>query len=110
MIRVLVLIALGSLAAVPQAFAACRWFGTQLECEFGASQAVIGTQAAQEPRYARLFGPNRSTALIHRSTNARHPGSRCSSSRRTSAPILRSVERSRTRPTATDPSRTEESQ
>jgi hypothetical protein len=41
------------LAAAPHAFAACRRFGTQLECNIGPSRVVIGTQAAEEPRPAR---------------------------------------------------------
>jgi hypothetical protein len=48
-----VLIMVGVLAAAAQASAACRWFGTQLECDLGASRVVIGTQAAEEPTYAR---------------------------------------------------------
>jgi len=55
--RVRVLIVLGVLAAAPRGAAACRWFGTQLECDLGASRVVIGTQAADEPTYARPFRP-----------------------------------------------------
>ena len=40
--------ALGLLAAATPSSAACRWFGTQLECEFGGSQVLIGTQAEDE--------------------------------------------------------------
>lgn len=36
---------------------ACRWFGTQLECDFGARRVLIGTQAADEPTYVRPFRP-----------------------------------------------------
>ena len=50
-----VLIMVGVLAAAPRASAACRWFGTQLECDVGASRVVIGTQAAEEPTNARSF-------------------------------------------------------
>ena len=50
-----VLIVLGVLTAAAPAFAACRWFGTQMECELGESRVVIGTQAAEEPGYARSF-------------------------------------------------------
>jgi hypothetical protein len=52
MTRFPVLIMVGVLAAAPRASAACRWFGTQLECDVGASRVVIGTQAADEPSYA----------------------------------------------------------
>src|SRR5262249_4162049 len=41
--------------AAPRASAACRWFGTQLECDLGASRVTIGTQVADEPSYARGF-------------------------------------------------------
>jgi hypothetical protein len=37
------------LAAAPRASAACRRFGTQLQCNVGASRVVIGTQASEEP-------------------------------------------------------------
>jgi hypothetical protein len=49
------LIMVGVLTAAPRASAACRWFGTQLECDLGTSRLVIGTQAAGEPTYARPF-------------------------------------------------------
>ncbi len=45
------LVALGLLGASPRAWASCRWFGTQLECEFGGRQLSIGTQTAAEPSY-----------------------------------------------------------
>ena len=45
------------LAAASHASAACRWFGTQIDCDLGASRVVIGTQAADEPTYARSFQP-----------------------------------------------------
>ncbi len=51
------LIVLGLLSAATQSSAACRWFGTQLECELGGSQLSFGTQAADEPAYARAFRP-----------------------------------------------------
>ena len=47
----LVLPALALLGAAPRASAACRWFGTQLECPVGGSQLFLGTQAAAEPTY-----------------------------------------------------------
>jgi hypothetical protein len=43
------------LAAASHASAACRWFGTQLQCNVGESRVVIGTQAAEEPRPARAL-------------------------------------------------------
>jgi hypothetical protein len=55
MIRSLVLILVGVLAAPPGASATCGWFGTQLECHVGTSRVVIGTQAAEEPTHARSF-------------------------------------------------------
>ena len=55
--RVRALIVLGVLAAAPHAAAACRWFGTQLECDLGVGRVVIGTQTAGEPTYVRPFGP-----------------------------------------------------
>jgi len=47
---------LAALAAGRPAFA-CQWFGTQLECDLGGSQVVIGTQATDQPQYARTFQP-----------------------------------------------------
>src|SRR6476661_5719584 len=55
MTRFPVLIMVGVLAAAPRASSACQWFGTQLECDLGASRVVIGTQAAEQPTYARSF-------------------------------------------------------
>jgi hypothetical protein len=55
MTRLSIVIMVGVLAAAPRASAACRWFGTQLECDVGASRVVMGTQAAKEPRYERAF-------------------------------------------------------
>ena len=55
MTRLPILLMVGVLAAAPRASAACRWFGTQLECDLGARRVVIGTQAAEEPTYARSF-------------------------------------------------------
>ena len=52
----LALMAFGMLGAAPQA-AACRWFGTQLECDLGWSQMVVGTQTAAEPAYAGALKP-----------------------------------------------------
>jgi len=50
-----VLIMVGVLAVAAHASAACRWFGTQLECGVGTGKVVIGTQAAYEPTCARSF-------------------------------------------------------
>jgi len=55
MIRLLVLLIVGVLAAASSASASCRWFGTQLECDVGANRVVIGTQAADQPTYASSF-------------------------------------------------------
>ena len=52
-----VLMVVGMLGAVPQTAAACRWFGTQYECDLGWSQMVIGTQAAAEPAYTGALQP-----------------------------------------------------
>jgi hypothetical protein len=49
--------ALGLLAAATPTWAGCRWFGTQLDCDLGASQVVLGTQAEDEPAHARPFAP-----------------------------------------------------
>jgi hypothetical protein len=38
--------------------AACRRFGTQLECDLGDRELVIGTQVEAQPGYARAFHPN----------------------------------------------------
>jgi hypothetical protein len=51
------LMALGLLGAAPQASAACRWFGSQLECDIGGSQLLLGTQAAAEPAYVGALRP-----------------------------------------------------
>jgi len=45
------LVALGLVGAAPCARASCRWFGTQLECELGGRQLLIGTQTAAEPSH-----------------------------------------------------------
>jgi len=55
MIRLPMLIMVGVLAAAPRPSAACRWFGTQLECDVGASRVTLGTQVADEPTYAPSF-------------------------------------------------------
>jgi len=56
MTRLTVLAMLGVLAFAPRASAACRWFGTQLECDIGANRTmVIGTQVAAEPTYGTSF-------------------------------------------------------
>src|SRR5207249_10418473 len=49
---VLVLMALVLLGTATEAPAACRRFGTQLECALGGSQLLIGTQAEAAPAYA----------------------------------------------------------
>ena len=51
------LIAFGLLCAATRAPAACRWFGTQLECDLGGNQLVIGTQTAANPDYATPVRP-----------------------------------------------------
>lgn len=48
----LILMAAGLLGAATRAPAACRQFGTQLECDLGGSQLLIGTQAEAAPAYA----------------------------------------------------------
>lgn len=53
MTRSTVLMILGVLAAAPPASAACRSFGTQLECDVGSSRVLIGTQTAGQPSRAR---------------------------------------------------------
>jgi len=50
------LLALGLLGAVPHASAGCRWFGSQLDCEVGGSQLVIGTQAVAAPTSPGILG------------------------------------------------------
>jgi len=49
------LLVIAALAVAPHASAACRRFGTQLQCDVGSSQVVIGTQAAEEPRPGRAL-------------------------------------------------------
>src|SRR5947199_9557534 len=46
------LMALGLFGATPQASAACRWFGTQLQCDLGGNQVLIRTQQVAQPPYA----------------------------------------------------------
>jgi len=53
----LVLITIGALAVASPASAACRLFGTQLECDLGANRVLLGTQRAHEPTYAGSFMP-----------------------------------------------------
>ena len=53
------LVALGLIGASPCAWASCRWFGTQLECDLGARQVAVGTQTAAEPSSVRAFRPQR---------------------------------------------------
>ena len=60
----LAVMVLGLFGATPQASAACRWFGTQLECDFGGSQVLIGTQEVTEPAYAGALRPQ---SLLQRS-------------------------------------------
>src|SRR4030095_1272542 len=40
------------LIATAPASAACRRFGTQIDCALGESRLVVGTQAEPEPHYA----------------------------------------------------------
>ena len=53
-----VLVAFGLLGATTNASAACHRLGTQLECDLGGREVVIGTQATAEPRYAQIFRPH----------------------------------------------------
>ena len=53
----LVLMALVLLGAATRAPAACRRFWTQLECDLGGSQLLIGTQAAPAPAYGSSLRP-----------------------------------------------------
>ena len=76
MTRLPILLMVGVLAAAPRASAACRWFGTQVECDLWGSRVVIGTQAAEEPTHAgslpiRSFHGNRGFPDDH--TASRHP-------------------------------------
>jgi hypothetical protein len=50
-----VLMIVAALAIAPRVPAACRPFGTQLECDLGANRVVIGTQAATQPTCAPSF-------------------------------------------------------
>jgi hypothetical protein len=52
------LVVFGLLSVTTNASAACRRLGTQLECELGGRQVLIGTQAAAEPSYAQVFRPH----------------------------------------------------
>ena len=51
------LMAVGLLALSTSAPAACRPFGTQIECDLGRSELTIGTQRAPAPAHARAFQP-----------------------------------------------------
>jgi len=54
------LLLLGVLSTACPVHAACGWFGTQLECDLGASQVVIGSQVADVPiRATSSFLPPR---------------------------------------------------
>jgi hypothetical protein len=66
----LALMALGLLGAAPQASPVCRRFGTQLECDLGGSQLLLGTQAAAEPAYAGALRPQ----LVQGSDQLLHHG------------------------------------
>jgi len=44
-----------ALAIAPRVSAACRPFGTQLECDVGTSRVVIGTQTGAQPTRAPSF-------------------------------------------------------
>ena len=48
---------LGVLLAAATPALACRWFGSQLECDLGGRHVVIGTQTETAPRYGRTFRP-----------------------------------------------------
>jgi hypothetical protein len=54
------LLVLAALAAAP-ASAACRAFGTQIDCDLGNGRIAIGTQTATEPTYAGSIRPQ----LLH---------------------------------------------
>src|SRR5438093_539456 len=72
----LALLALGLFGATPEASAACRWFGTQLECDLGGSHVLIGTQKMAEPAYAgalRLQPLQRSDGLPDASAAPERP-------------------------------------
>ena len=45
-------VALGLAGISAPAWASCRWFGTQMDCELGNGQLLIGTQAEAEPSHA----------------------------------------------------------
>jgi hypothetical protein len=47
--RLPVLVAAVALAAFPTTSGACRWYGTQLQCDVGGRRLVIGTQTAEAP-------------------------------------------------------------
>ena len=51
------LMALCVLGAATRAPAACQRFGTQLECDLGGSQLLLGTQAEPAPSYAGALRP-----------------------------------------------------
>ncbi len=51
------LMAFGLLGAATAAPAACHWFGTQLECDLGGRQLLIGTQTAADPSDATGLRP-----------------------------------------------------
>lgn len=52
-----VVLALGVLGAPLQAMAACRRYGTQLDCVLGGRQVVIGTQREADPAYTGELRP-----------------------------------------------------
>ena len=70
----LALMALGLLGLATQAPAACRWFGTQVECDLGGSQLTIGTQRVPEPTCARAFGRQLETVAGKRDDGPARPG------------------------------------
>jgi hypothetical protein len=51
------LLVLAALAAAAPASAACRAFGTQIECDLGNGRIALGTQTAAEPGYAGSIRP-----------------------------------------------------
>src|SRR5215468_6839992 len=49
--RLRILMVMTLIGAAPGTSAACRWFGTRLECDFPTGRVMIGTQATAEPTY-----------------------------------------------------------
>jgi hypothetical protein len=73
---VLLVVTLGVLAAPVIASAACRRFGTQLDCVVAGRAIVIGSQRDAEPTYAGEFRPqtfNRGRTLFDGRTRGAFP-------------------------------------